>query len=260
VSSTATAFLNGAKTEVNYREGRNNDNKYGRWYTTAKHDGLDWNHQAYCAIGLSWVANNVGALDILGGLWAYCPYWAAWWRKRGQWGKSTPNRGDIAFFDWTGKQRNGFEMHVAPVLERVDATHIRTIEFNTVAGTGNQSDGGGVFIRTRHISTVVGYGKPLWTPETKVQPIGHVAHEILVVDGVWGARTTKRLQELLHVNKTGVLDAVTLKALAVWLHQKSTGTFTLLMKTALQHRVGVSADGEIGPVTVRALQRYLNRL
>lgn len=262
MSSTATAFLNGARREVGYREGPRNNNKYGKWYTTARNDGYNWNYQAYCAMGLSWVGSNVGALDILGGLWAYCPYWANWFRRRGQWSKSTPGRADIVFFDWTGQSRIGKEMHVGVVLSKRDSTHIETIEFNTVPGAGNQSDGGGVYQRTRHISTVVGYGRPLWTPETAVKPLGSVSqvrHAILVVDGVWGAQTTKRVQDMLSLTQSGVLNPGTLIALGRWLGQKSTGTFTLPMKTALQHRVGVKADGVIGPETIKAFQRYLNR-
>jgi hypothetical protein len=252
VSATATAFLNKARQQVGFREGPDNDNPYGIWY--------GWNHVAYCAIGLTWVGYHVGAESQIGGKWAYCPYWADWWRKRGRWSRDVPSRGDIVFFDWTGRKQYGNEQHVGAVLGRVDSSHISTVEFNTTAGTGDQSDGGGVYIRTRHISLVVGYGKPEWVSETNVAPIGHVAHEILVVDGVWGARTTRRLQEVLHVTQDGELGPQTFRAFASWLSVKPTGAFTLSMKTALQHRVGVSADGIIGPITVRAFQRYLNRL
>lgn len=252
MTATATAFINKAKQQVGFREGSNNDNPYGIWY--------GWNHVAYCAIGLTWVGYHVGAEEQIGGKWAYCPYWADWFRRRGQWSDTLAARGDIVFFDWTGRRQHGNEQHVGVVINRVDSTHIQTIEFNTTDGTGNQSDGGGVYIRTRHTSLVVGYGKPKWAPETNVTPLPTGGHEILVVDGVWGARTTRRLQEVLHVSQDGELGPQTFRALAAWLSQKQTGTFTTPMKTALQYRVGVAQDGVIGPITVRAFQRYLNRL
>jgi hypothetical protein len=241
------------RAEVGYREGANNHNKYGVWY--------GWDNVAYCAIGLTYCAYEVGGASQIGGKWAYCPYWADWFRRRGMWAKSTPARGDIVFFDWTGRQQNGNEQHVGAVLGAVDSTHIKTVEFNTTSGSGNQSDGGGVFIRTRHTSTVVGYGKVLWTPETNVVVVPtKPGKTVLVVDGVWGARTSMRLQQEIGATPDGELGPNSYRALAKWLSQTQTGTFTLRMKTALQHRVGVAADGVIGPATVKALQRYLNRV
>jgi lysozyme family protein len=56
------------------------------------------------------------------------------------------------------------------------------------------------------------------------------------------------------------MDKVTYRALALWLKQKLSNDWTEPMKTALQYRIGVEQDGEIGPITVKAFQRYLNRL
>lgn len=253
MSATATQMLNAARAEVGYREGANNHNKYGVWY--------GWDNVAYCAIGLTYCAYEVGAQEQIGGKWAYCPYWADWFRRRGKWADAVPARGDIVFFDWTGRRQHGNEQHVGIVTGKVDSTHISTIEFNTTSGSGNQSDGGGVFARTRHVSLVVGYGKVLWVPETNVVVVPtKPGKTVLVVDGVWGARTTARLQQVLKVTADGEIGPITLRALALWLSEAPTGSFTLRMKTALQHRVGVAADGVIGPVTVKALQRYLNRI
>lgn len=256
--ATATQVLNEARSQVGYREGRGNNNKYGVWY------GM--NYQPYCAIGLTWCASRIsGGLTAIGGRWSYCPSWARWFRNRKRWSRSTGSRGDIVFFDWSGLRRYGQEMHVG-IVESVSGSYVHTIEFNTTGGAGNQSDGGGVYRRTRHISTVVGFGKPLYASETKVVPIKTVSTPYksntripLTVDGVWGPTTTKRLQQELGITLSGVMNALTFQRLAKWLGQKSANGWTKAMKTALQHRVGVPADGVIGPVTVRALQRYFNR-
>ena len=245
-----SAFLNLAKQQVGFREGRNNDNPYGRWY------GM--NNQPYCAMGLSWVAAQVGAAQLIGGRWAYCPYWAAWFRSNGLW-STTPTVGDIVFFDWSGERRPGREAHVGVVVKAGPST-IETVEFNTVPGSGNQSDGGGVFVRSRALSTTVGFGRPRWAPEAAVRPLPVSGHPVLVVDGVWGVRTTARLRQVLGVPGSGGLDATTIRALAVWLRQRPATTLTPTVVSALQSRVGVARDGRIGPVTVRALQRYLNRI
>jgi peptidoglycan hydrolase-like protein with peptidoglycan-binding domain len=256
--ATATQFLNVARSQVGYREGSNNNNKYGIWYTGAVRDGNNWNYQPYCAMGLTWCAAQVsGGLSAIGGHWAYCPSWANWFRNRGRF-YSSPQRGDIAFFDWTGRKRRGYEMHVA-IVEEVSGSYIKTIEFNTVSGSGNQSDGGGVYKRTRHISLTVGFGRPLYSTELNVQPISNSTLIPLAVDGVWGPMTTCRLQTMLKVSVDGEMGPQTYNALARWLGQTPVGGWSVKMKTALQFRVGVSQDGIIGPMTVRALQRYLNR-
>jgi surface antigen len=248
--ATRSAFLNAAKAEVGYRESPRNANKYGKWY------GMDG--QPYCAMGLSWVAAQVGAAGQIGGKWAYCPYWAAWWREHGQWGL-TPQVGAIAFFDWSGRRQAGREAHVGTVTA-VGGSSITTVEFNTVSGAGNQSDGGGVYVRSRALSTVVGYGLPSWAPERATTTLPTPGRVPLVVDGAWGRKTTLRLQEVLRVPRSGSMDPVSISALAVWLRQAPVRTMTPLVRTALQSRVGVPRDGVIGSTTVKALQRYLNRV
>lgn len=47
-----------ALTQVGYREGWNNDTKYGAWYSTAV--GWSMNYQPWCAMFISWCANQAG--------------------------------------------------------------------------------------------------------------------------------------------------------------------------------------------------------
>ncbi len=216
-------------------------------------------------MGLSWCAAQINGLTAIGGKWSYCPTWADWFRSRKRF-YASGERGDIVFFDWTGLKRRNHEMHVA-IVESVSGSYVDTIEFNTVSGSGNQSDGGGVYKRRRHISLVVGFGRPLYTAESSVVPIKTVpvayqdksARIPLTVDGAWGERTTLRIQQILNVKRSGIMDRTTFLALAKWLGQRPNGAWTLQMKTALQYRVGVQQDGIIGPKTVMAFQRYLNR-
>jgi peptidoglycan hydrolase-like protein with peptidoglycan-binding domain len=65
---------------------------------------------------------------------------------------------------------------------------------------------------------------------------------LIAVDGQWGAATTRKLQKALGVPVDGELGPVTIKALQNKL-------------IALGHKI--AADGEIGPATTRALQTYL---
>lgn len=68
--------------------------------------------------------------------------------------------GDVVFFNWDG---GTLPQHVG-IVTFVAGDHIETIEGNTSPGTaGSQSNGGGVYKRTRPYSSVVGYGRPKYT-------------------------------------------------------------------------------------------------
>ena len=82
----------------------------------------------------------------------------------------------------------------------------------------------------------------------------------LVVDGIGGPLTVKRLQSQLKVRLTGKLDHFTVRALKVWLGSPDDGR-GIMSKTdvlKLQYRVGVKRDGIWGPKTWEGLQRFLN--
>lgn len=71
--------------------------------------------------------------------------------------------GDVVFFNWTGGK---LPNHVG-IVTWVGKDTIETIEGNTSPGdAGSQSNGGGVFKRTRRLSQVVGYGRPAYQEAT----------------------------------------------------------------------------------------------
>lgn len=254
MSATVTGMLNAARSQLGYREGPNNASKYGAWY------GLD--NQPYCAMGLSWAAAHAGAADIVHGRWCSCPKWMAAFQRAGEWHPhpSSPAPGDIVFFDWNA--RHAWPVHVG-IVERVESGDLVTIEFNTVPGDGNQSDGGGVYRRRRSTRWVVGYGRPRYarqipppsrarTLDTRLLP--------LAIDGAWGPKTTARLQRWLGVDTTGQLDGATRRRLQARLGVEVDGDWGPITRRALQRMLGVETDGVWGPITVRALQRWLNRV
>ena len=54
--ATANEVVSVAQSQVGYKEGRNNDNKYGREY------GL--NNAAYCCIGMWWCFKHANASSL----------------------------------------------------------------------------------------------------------------------------------------------------------------------------------------------------
>src|SRR3954454_22405266 len=95
MAASATKVLNIARSQIGYREGHNNDNKYGDWY------GM--NHVSWCDEFITWVAAHADATDIIGRA-AYTPSHAAWFKNQGHWGR-TPRRGAIVFFDFPDSVR-----------------------------------------------------------------------------------------------------------------------------------------------------------
>lgn len=150
---TAQQVIEAAKSQVGYRETPNNRTKYGKWYQM---DGQPW-----CAIFVSWVFDQAGALRLNHGKNAYTPTHADRFKKAGQWG-TTPKLGAVVFFKFPGGPNR---IHHVGIVTGIKDGYIETIEGNTSAGTaGSQRDGGGVWARKRSVG-IVGYGYPAYAPE-----------------------------------------------------------------------------------------------
>lgn len=85
----------------------------------------------------------------------------------------------------------------------------------------------------------------------------------IATDGVLGAKTLNRLRMQLSVAVTGIpkLMHYDVAALLVWLGEPYVGSGILTKEAVykLQYRVGAKQDGDWGPATTAALQKYLNR-
>jgi len=85
----------------------------------------------------------------------------------------------------------------------------------------------------------------------------------LAVDGDWGPLTTKEFKRQLGIKVNGKRDGALYKALRAKIGPKAKPgnelKFTKPLRKSLQKKLGVAQDGVVGPVTVKALQRALNR-
>ena len=85
----------------------------------------------------------------------------------------------------------------------------------------------------------------------------------LNVDGDWGPLTTKEFKRQLGIKVNGKRDGALYKALRAKIGPKAkVGNelkFTKPLKRSLQRKLGVEPDGIIGPITIKALQRALNK-
>ena len=229
--ATAHQVLAIARDEVGTTEAPPNSNvvKYARWYPM---NGSPW-----CAMFVSWVLDQAG---ITGFKHAYTPTGAERFRQQDRWFRGHPQPGDLVYYDFPPHERIE---HVGFVVRDNDDGTITTIEGNTSSGDeGSQSNGGGVFRRTRSTTLVVGYGRPPYDgaerpehpeetfevrasfglgdegPDVKMwqRQLNAVVEADLEVDGEFGrdtVRATRSFQEAHGLKVDGDVDPATLEAM-----------------------------------------------
>lgn len=149
-------LLDIAKAEIGTCEVPTNRTKYGKWY------GL--NGQPWCAIFVSWcyaqagLAKSVAAQNAKG--FASCDAGLKWFVKKNKIvpvGQAKP--GDIVFFQF---DKDAEPDHVGIVLKNNRVTkNLVCIEGNTSSGNaGSQSNGDGVYKRSRSYSLVMAVVRP----------------------------------------------------------------------------------------------------
>ncbi len=81
----------------------------------------------------------------------------------------------------------------------------------------------------------------------------------LTVDGKWGNNVTKALQRALGTPVDGVISKQPRNAVTQAFYGSTIqfGNGSSNVVVALQKKIGVTADGRLGPATIRALQKYL---
>ena len=144
-----------ARGELGFKEGQNNDTKYGAWF------GL--NNQPWCAMFVSWCfaqvkqSARVAAQSRKG--FASCDSGLRWFTRKNKLipiGQAQP--GDIAFFQFdTDAQPD----HVGIVVKNDGKKYIWCVEGNTSDGkSGSQANGDGVYYKKRAYSLVMAVARP----------------------------------------------------------------------------------------------------
>jgi len=151
------AVIKTAKTQLNYKEGTNNDTTFGKWY------GL--NHQPWCAMFVSWCFAQAGVTKLIAQSpkgFAGCQSMEVWAIKKKITVPVTDvQAGDILLFDFN---KSGKSEHTGIALGYNAHTHlIDTIEGNTAGNNaGSQANGDGVYLKHRAPSTVRLVIRPQW--------------------------------------------------------------------------------------------------
>ena len=151
---SAAKIIEIAKKEVGYKEGPNNDTKYGK--------AFGMNHVSWCMEFVWWCAFTAGEggkiLKTAG-----CEAFEVWAKRNDLIvPTSTAQAGDIVLYDFT---KSGKSEHTGYILGYNKNTHLfDTVEGNTSdSATSSQSNGDVVAFKHRAPSTVRYVVRPKWS-------------------------------------------------------------------------------------------------
>jgi len=238
---SAERVLEVARSQIGYREGKNNSNKYGTAY------GMP--NVAWCAQFTWWCFREAG-VGSLHPKTAYTPTLAQYYKDRGRFDKN-PRPGDLVFFDFPDSVRR--IQHVG-IVEKVISGGVQTIEGNTSSGSsGSQSNGGGVYRRTR-TSSIVGFGHPAYSSTE-----GGIVTPASVPAPSAPAPSSSNWPLLRRGSKGEYVKQLQAR-LNAWFPTYSRlvvdgdfGPATEAVVKEFQRRSGLTADGIVGPLTRGAL-------
>lgn len=245
---TAKKVMDIARSQIGYKESPANSNKtkYGKAFGT---NGVPW-----CFIFEWWCGNKAdsrnnpfthnsnagyGQDEIVS-------------KKGGKWimkkNKSKAMRkaalkmyreGDCVDFDF-GKM-DAYRRHTG-LVDHVEGDYVYVIEGNTSPDgkNGSQSNGGMVCRKKRHYSTICSAARPAYSDAAPVEePKPEPVTKPLTVDGILGYQTACRMQNWLGTTVDGEIGPNTIRA--------------------LQKKIGAKpVDGKWGKHTSAVFQRYLN--
>ncbi len=156
---TASDALKLAQAQVGVTEdAAGGGTKFQKWFVSSpwaergvQRDGgavSDYTNANWCDMFVSWIGAQLGVKGM--GADAFTRTHAQWFKDQGRWGENaTP--GAVVFFSWSGSKSIDDIDHVGMVMKDNRDGTIQTIEGNT---------DNAVKIRTRDVSSVVGYGYP----------------------------------------------------------------------------------------------------
>lgn len=271
MSMTASKALAWAASQIGYTrwDDPEEGSLYGRWY--AKRHGAYYGTSGvpFCAMFASWcLTDDDGNSVIPGGDFAYVPYGINAAAREGRlvspMTQAAP--GDLVCFDWDG---DGLADHVG-IIEANYGSWLQTIEGNTSSGTaGSQSNGGGVYRRSRDWDSVCAIIRPDYSGATTAAGYTDITALQAAVgattDNVVGPDTTKRIYAVVAASSWGgrqfpfgveyVQSVVGTEADGIWgdasdeAHDRVVG--------AMQRAVGVDDDEIYGPITNGAINAAL---
>ncbi len=132
-------IMNIAEEQIGYKEGSNNDTKYGDWY------GMP--NEPWCAMFVSWCANQSGISTSIIPKYASVSLGMQWFQNNNRFGvkgEYTPKPGDIIFFKSSGASHTGLVINcIGDIVYTIEgntsnmvAKRMYSLDWKTITGYG----------------------------------------------------------------------------------------------------------------------------
>ena len=185
----AQEIIEKAKKEIGKTEYPPNSNNvsYNTWYYGHEvYDGLAGAKYPWCVTFIVWLFKETKLLTKT----ASSTYLFNWFKKNGAIHK-TPEVGDIAFFYFSKKKKQGVEAEHVGLVTKVSSDRVVTVEGNT-SMNGSQDNGGMVCEKIRKLDgTIRGFGRPKYDKDTTQKKSNEeIAQEVIA--GKWGTGIDRR--------------------------------------------------------------------
>lgn len=161
----ATDIIGVARTQIGYQE-NSVGTKYGAWYYPSFVD------QPWCAMFVSWCANQAKIPETVIPKFAACSVGVAWFKSMGRWhdskyygGNYTPKKGDVIFYRDSGY--DGVSTHVG-LVAGLNGNYIVAIEGNSTNSSVCEFTTSSS--RSLDSSYVIGYGNPNYSNDLGDEP------------------------------------------------------------------------------------------
>ena len=231
VEETRERVLLIGKCFLGYREGYNNDTKFGDWY------GMP--NQPWCAMFVSYCMAKAGVSQETVKKFASCTAGWNWFKNRGETRSNSfkPQRGDIIFFDWNPENGDGID-HVG-LVDRVENNKVYTVE-------GNHEDQVNQYSYDLNSNNIYGYVVPSYTGNESIEEAktDENNERPLIYKGMTNENVryaqTKLINKGYSVGSSGA-DGIF-------------GAGTEQAVKQFQADNGLTADGMIGPATWKKLE------
>ena len=227
-------ILNIARGELGYKEGTNNNTKYGADY------GLNYN--PWCQMFIWWIAQKAGISENIIPKQASCPRAYNWFKERGQVVSAQEAKaGDIIFFQWNGSRNAD---HVG-IIEVVNSNIITTIEgnFNDMVARRNVNKNNGC---------IFAICRPAYIEESQEETLPGVVTKVKYVNTAKG----------LNVRATAstndkILLAIPYKKEVVVLEENCNSANGYMWdKIQYNNIVGYAANKYLSPITTNTTTTY----
>ena len=231
-----------AQGEIGYKEGSNNNTKYGKAY------GLNYN--PWCMMFIWWIANQCGIGTSIIPKTASCPTAYKWFKERNKLVKASEvKKGDIVFFTWNNSKNAD---HVG-IVEKVEGNIFVTIE-------GNKNDAVERRQVSKNNSCIYAIARPAYIENINTSSNTSTSKET-EKDRIKALQTALNKDFNSKLAIDGVIGTLTTNAvMAHYLKYYTSGNFVKWTQTQLKRKgysVGsCGTDGCYGRDTEAAVKKY----